>query len=505
MASPLNGTAPLTVTFTNTTTGEVDNYEWAFGDGATSVLTDPTHIYTTTGVFTVTLTASRSGESDVETKPNYITVSSGDLGDLVTTTITYDYDPLYRLTSAAYSSSEVYTYTYDAVGNWLAMGTGGEVSTYTYDPANRLTSVDGVGYTWDNNGNLLDDGIRSFEYDPANRLIAVVSGTLTTTYTYNGDGHRMAKTENGVTTSYVVAVLGLSQVLVETTGGDSIVYLYGHDLLGEKDDTWQWHLGDGLGSVRQLIDSGGSVSLAQGYTPFGVPLWDEGGGTTGYGFTGERWEAYNQLLFLRARYYQPGTGRFISRDSWQGDIWQPSTLFRSHVYVRNNLINLNDPSGFADCSTWPSPIKWMCEQANAGDLNTIDLLYNSIVLFAYAQGGDKRLAAGMLFHYLHGNGNDLNLSWWWSSRIGKDANIVDATNDFLTAFIVNDVNPVSPGTEAVAVGPTLCNWPQKLDHVLKWRSCCIMYKHVEVQTCPRNAGVSAPNSSSRSRWKRPKA
>ena len=60
----------------------------------------------------------------MRTKPNYITVSSGDLGDLVTTTISYDYDPLYRLTSAAYSSGEVYTYTYDAVGNRQAMGTG---------------------------------------------------------------------------------------------------------------------------------------------------------------------------------------------------------------------------------------------------------------------------------------------------------------------------------------------------------------------------------------------
>jgi hypothetical protein len=161
------------------------------------------------------------------------------------------------------------------------------------------------------------------------------------------------------------------------------------------------------------------------------------------------------LLFLRARYYEPGTGRFISRDPWQGTIWQPSTLFRSYVYVRNNPVNLNDPSGFADCSTWPSPIKWMCEQANAGDLDTIESLYNSIVVFAYARGGDKKLAGGMLFHYLHGNGNDLNLSWWWSRRIGEDANIVDATNDLLTGFIVNDVKPVSPGTEAVAVGPTL--------------------------------------------------
>jgi RHS repeat-associated protein len=201
-------------------------------------------------------------------------------------------------------------------------------------------------------GNLLDDGVRTYDYDNANRLIAVVSGTLTTTYIYNGDGHRMAKAKNGVTTSYVVAVLGLSQVLVETTGGDSILYLYGHDLLGEKDDTWQWHLGDGLGSVRQLIDSGGGVSLAQGYTPFGVPLWSEGGGTTGYGFTGERWEAYSQLLFLRARYYDPGIGRFVSRDPWPGSGWRPQAL-NGWSYVENAPTNLIDPSGYSSASFSP--------------------------------------------------------------------------------------------------------------------------------------------------------
>ena len=146
--------------FTNTTTGEVDDYLWEFGDGATSELTDPTHVNTATGVFTISLTATGPGGSDVRTRPNYITVSSGDLGDLVTTTITYDYDPLHRLTSAAYSSGEVYTYTYDAVGNRLAMGAGGEVSTYTYDPANRLTSVDGVGYT-------ADDGDQWAAWQPA--------------------------------------------------------------------------------------------------------------------------------------------------------------------------------------------------------------------------------------------------------------------------------------------------------------------------------------------------
>jgi YD repeat-containing protein len=43
-------------------------------------------------------------------------------------------------------------------------------------------------------GNLLDDGVRTYEYDHANRLVEVVSGTLTTSFTYNGDGHRMSRT-----------------------------------------------------------------------------------------------------------------------------------------------------------------------------------------------------------------------------------------------------------------------------------------------------------------------
>ena len=60
-------------------------------------------------------------------------------------------------------------------------------------------------------------------------------------------------------------------------------------------------------------------------------------------FTGERWEAYSQLLFLRARYYEPGTGRFVSRDLWEGDHYRPQTLLRNYLYVLNNPVNAIDP------------------------------------------------------------------------------------------------------------------------------------------------------------------
>jgi RHS repeat-associated protein len=108
----------------------------------------------------------------------------------------------------------------------------------------------------------------------------------------------------------------------------------------------------------QLADGSGDVTLVQGYTPFGVPLWHAGSSATGYSFTGEQWEAYAQLLFLRARYYEPGTGRFVSKDPWPGDVQRPQTL-NPFVYVENRVVVRVDPSGrqssFEDSSSCYCP------------------------------------------------------------------------------------------------------------------------------------------------------
>ena len=107
------------------------------------------------------------------------------------------------------------------------------------------------------------------------------------------------------------------------------------------------HLTDGLGSVRQLADGDGDVTLVQGYTPFGMLLWSEGSAASAYGFTGEQEDTSAGLVFLRARYYDPATGRFISKDSWEGSPQRPLTL-NAWNYVEGNPINSADPMGYGD-------------------------------------------------------------------------------------------------------------------------------------------------------------
>jgi PKD repeat protein len=77
IASPTTGLVPLTVVFTDTSTGDIDTWSWDFGDGETSATQHPTHTYNVTGTFTVSLTVTGPGGSDAAIKTAYIRVGEG--------------------------------------------------------------------------------------------------------------------------------------------------------------------------------------------------------------------------------------------------------------------------------------------------------------------------------------------------------------------------------------------------------------------------------------------
>ena len=168
-----------------------------------------------------------------------------------------------------------------------------------------------VSFHWDNNGNLIDDGVNNYTYDHANRLTSVSDQSSVSpavergagSYQHNGLGNRLQQTVDEVTTTYMNDLnAGLTQVLSDGTN----TYLYGNGRLAQDDGVnMGYFLGDALGSVRQLTDASGSVTLTQSYEPYGEVLSNEGTGTSIYGFDAELTDSYIKLINLRSRLYDP--------------------------------------------------------------------------------------------------------------------------------------------------------------------------------------------------------
>lgn len=81
-----------------------------------------------------------------------------------------------------------------------------------------------------------------------------------------------------------------------------------------------------MGSVREIVqgDADAPVVMTRDYTPYGEVLSQTGEDSSGYGFTGEMFDAQTGLVFLRARYYSPASGRFTSKHTWQSISTKPS-------------------------------------------------------------------------------------------------------------------------------------------------------------------------------------
>jgi RHS repeat-associated protein len=128
-------------------------------------------------------------------------------------------------------------------------------------------------------------------------------------------------------------------MLVETIGTESTSYVYGGDLLAQREANSPntYYHADGLGSVRAMSDSTGVISTRYSYDAFGRTRAQEGLARNPYQFTGQQVDAETGLVYLRARYYDPAIGRFLSRD--------PVLTEHPYAYVGNNPISRVDLEG----------------------------------------------------------------------------------------------------------------------------------------------------------------
>ncbi|MGH2272577.1 RHS repeat-associated core domain-containing protein [Anaerohalosphaeraceae bacterium U12dextr] len=212
-----------------------------------------------------------------------------------------------------------------------------------------------ISYGYDANGSLTSKttsgGTEGYSYDLQGRLRAYTPVTgPSVLYAYDPDGQRIGKTAVTGITEYVVDPYnptGYSQVLAETTGMTTTCYIHGSDVIGQSvvGASPQYFLYDGHGSVRQL-------TMSTGLLVGGQDFWYDAWGNeltsntplTSYLYCGEQRDGETGLYYLRARMYDPQTGRFTSRDPFVGNGTDPQSLHK-YLYCHANPVNGVDPSG----------------------------------------------------------------------------------------------------------------------------------------------------------------
>jgi len=244
------------------------------------------------------------------------------------------------------------TTTNQAVLEW--MPTLAEARTYgTPNNLNQLPSANGVGMTWDPNGNLDSYGTTNYVWTWGNRLAEVRTPTSDTYYAYDALDRRTWMKEDNVVTR---TLWSADDEVGDYADNGTILRRYVPDGSGAMDarlavitaaGTVSWFHADNLGSVIAMTNGAGQPIQFANYSPHGKFGTDQNGitysappGGSPFGYTGRRWDAKAQLYQYRARYYSPELGIFLSTDPI-GTKDDPNL----YMYVGLDPANATDPTG----------------------------------------------------------------------------------------------------------------------------------------------------------------
>ena len=232
------------------------------------------------------------------------------------------------------------------------------VSDYTYSL--NLAAATAATPTYDTDGNLLSDGVRSYAWDSQSRLMKITWGgspVKSTEYRYNALGQRSEQIEKSGTTEtarYYYLYEGI-QLLCRYTGGTAVVNIDRRYLSqGEQrknGSVWASHYynRDHLGSIREVMNADGTLAARYDYDPYGrrqiryQASAYAGGCDRGYtGHITQRSAVpfQGEIVLTLFRAYDPGLGKWLSVDP----IGEEGGL-NLYGYVRGNSLNLRDPYG----------------------------------------------------------------------------------------------------------------------------------------------------------------
>jgi RHS repeat-associated protein len=258
------------------------------------------------------------------------------------------YDGLERLTGITVTSPE--SFVLDAASN-ISSRTGPS-ATNTYDTANRLLSDGTQSYVWSQSDRLIGRGTDVFGYDSLDRLKSSTVGGVARTYTYNGTGLVQSRVQGTAVTFLWDAGTSPSRLL--QVGGDRLIHGMGPIYAVKADASTTTFARDGGKSIRAELNSTGGVTASFRYRAYGQVAQSSGSATPNYlGYAGQLPDP-SGLYYMRARWYDPSTGRFLSRDPAAGNSLVPASL-NAFAYAHASPTMNTDPTGqfvFAAVLLW---------------------------------------------------------------------------------------------------------------------------------------------------------
>jgi RHS repeat-associated protein len=266
----------------------------------------------------------------------------------------YSYDAAGRMTGLSNKKGDgtiisSYTFELDALGNHLeedviepyGAPTLTDLNlTNTYNSENEITSSGSTSFSFDANGNRTLKAGTSSTWN----IYDMMTGIGSNSYEYDGMGLRRKAIHNGSTTKYVWDIQGMGNILLEmnNSGTPQHYYIHGLGLIARKEvssNNIHYYHYDFRGSTIAMTDESENITHQYKYSPFGSITDKSEADSNPFTYVG-KYGVMNEgddIFYMRARYTDALTGRFLSEDpEWHANLYP---------YSRNNPINTIDPLG----------------------------------------------------------------------------------------------------------------------------------------------------------------
>lgn len=273
----------------------------------------------------------------------------------------YQYDDLNRLIAASGPWGNV-AYAYDTNNNLKSKiftgATSRQVNMTYHGSTNRLISYSdsdttgGVSesYSYDARGNVQDNSRQTFTYDRANQPISATNNGVSASFVYDANYRRLKQTVNGESIYTIYNQSGAILLRDNVTTGEVTDYirLGGRQIAEVRNGVREYIFSDHLGTPIVGVDASRNTLWRDSRTPFGERIQTVSNRSDRVGYTGHIEDSDLKLTYMKARYYDPVVGRFMSNDPVGFGSGGPA-YFNRYAYTTNDPVNLTDPTGM--CGT----------------------------------------------------------------------------------------------------------------------------------------------------------